>query len=232
MKDVTARSILRPEDEVALEQVSHLIGYPANTVLIRQGDDSDFVLYLRQGFVKAVRPDPSQTTPERAVPRIVGLTGPRGVVGEMAVITEAKRTADIVAVTDVEALYIPGSVWLEFLDQNPRVVLSLYRNAERQRAALTDRRVESALSTDQRIAKALLELKASGMGVDDSGGLRFQNIGQLDIAGLAGMSRESVAQSLKRFKARQIVETGRRLLIIRDLDAVQNIAALEMRSSA
>lgn len=198
-----------------LEAGGQVIGYPPNTTLIAEGDDSDFVLYIRKGHVKIVKGDP---------PGITGIHGPGCVVGELASITGQPRGADVVTISQLEALYIPGDLWLNFLKDHPRAMLAQLRITGMQLSNQASKRVESMLGSEQRVAKALLELEASGLGTKNIDGLTFTNVSQHDLAALAGVSRESAVLVLRHLKSLSIVATGRQRITVRDLDAVLAIA--------
>jgi CRP/FNR family cyclic AMP-dependent transcriptional regulator len=223
-------SILTPDQMEMLATAGDVIHRPVDTMLVSEGESSDFVLIILSGHVKAVRADGSGATGKRAIPHIVGLHGPGSVVAEMAAVTGQRRTADIITVSTVECIYVPSSAWLQFLHANPTVVFALYRLGQLQRSAMTTRRVESALSAERKLAKALLALEDSGLGVSCASGLRFTNITQHDLAGLADISRESVVQGLRHFKTENIVITGRRQVTVCDSAALRTISEREHRA--
>lgn len=73
----------------------------AGAVLVRQGERGDDVFLIRHGEVEAARTD-------GASERVLSRSGPGALIGEIAVLTGSARTATVRAVTQVEALLIPG----------------------------------------------------------------------------------------------------------------------------
>lgn len=64
-------------------------------------------------------------------------------------------------------------------------------------------------------------LRGLGVRAEDGIVLRFS---QLDLASLVGVSRDAVVPVIRALKANDIVRTGRKMIIIRKLDALREIA--------
>lgn len=210
---------LTQEDLNALLPDSHRVSYPTGTVVVREGDDSDFVLYIERGHLKAETGNP------RA---IVYIHGPGRLAGELAVMTSSRRTADLVAVSQVEALLISGHVWLEYLLANRRVNLAMLRHLA-GRIVARDQQPESMTSSEHKIARGLLRLADSGMGDKVETGLRISGVTQRDLGSLCGLSRESAAAVLRRLREDKIITTGRGSLTIHDLEAIESLASRAVR---
>ena len=107
-------------------------------------------------------------------------------------------------------------------------VLTIRRAVSDDRKDESDRKLaeSSSLAVEQKLAKALAELVAKGLGERREEGivLRFS---QLDLASLIGASREAVVPVIRALKASGIVTTGRKMLTIADLAAVDAVAQSE-----
>jgi CRP-like cAMP-binding protein len=100
--------------------VMHRAEYAAGESLIRQGDPAEFLLLMISGRASArVRDMP----PDRAP---VGVFRPGDVVGEMSLVTDAPRTADVVADTEVRCLRLSAADFHALAERHPevRVVLT------------------------------------------------------------------------------------------------------------
>src|SRR5215475_241654 len=82
----------------------------ARSTIFGERDGTDFCLLIESGLVKVMAGEPEQ---------LIALRGPRDLVGEGAAIFEEPRTASIIALTDVEALWIPGRRFVEYCDEHP-----------------------------------------------------------------------------------------------------------------
>lgn len=75
--------------------------YQPGEILVRQGESGDDVLLIREGETVVVREGPDG---ERPLNRL----GPGSLIGEIAVLTGAPRTATVRAATSVDVLLLPG----------------------------------------------------------------------------------------------------------------------------
>ncbi len=200
---------------------AHAVSYPKGAILTRAGEHSDYVVYLRTGHVKSCAQDP------RA---IFGIHGPGSMIGELAPLTGEPRSADLVALTPIDVLHIPGDVFLKLLQSNPQVHLALTRRLARRVRELGEVQEESFLTSERRLARAILRIVDSGIGVEGKNGLTIAGFSQSDLADLARISRESVSAVLKEFKVRGSVSTGRERFIIHDKTAIEVLAMRRDRS--
>ncbi|MEU5873299.1 Crp/Fnr family transcriptional regulator [Glycomyces sp. NPDC047369] len=193
----------------------HRIAYPARTLLVRHGDRSDFVLYLIDGYAKSVSHQPERV--------ILGIHPPGKLVGELAALTHRPRSADLVALTDIEALFIPADTFLKLITDGGPLALAV---AERLAVRVQELgvRVESITSAEQKLAQAVIELARSGIGFQSADGLHLTGFNQRDLASLAGISRESVSAILKPLKEQKVVTIGRQRIAIHDLAAFEALA--------
>ncbi len=198
----------------ALEGVGDVTRFPAGSILMGEGELTDFALLIRKGHTKVVSGIPQ---------RIIAIRGPGEIVGEMAAILKRPRSASIFSLDDVESLYLSAAKWLAFLNENSRAALAQVYATQKRIAEATEKVVQSLLGAEQKLAKSILELESKGLGhaAFDGIGLRFS---QQDLASIAGVSLDSVKQVIRSFKARGIVATRRQMTIVRDLNTLQMIA--------
>jgi hypothetical protein len=103
-----------------LLSVMHLREYAPGEHLIRQGDPAEFLLLILGGTASArVRDTPADRLP-------IGAFAPGDIVGEMSLLTDEPRTADVVADTFVRALQLSSADFHVLTNQHPdlRVVLT------------------------------------------------------------------------------------------------------------
>ncbi|MFB9661686.1 Crp/Fnr family transcriptional regulator [Glycomyces mayteni] len=216
-----ASGFLTQEELDRLLPAGHPVSYPTGTILVREGDQSDFVLYLRSGHIKAITGEPK---------RIIYIYSPGSIAGELAAILEKPRSADLVCINEVEAHFIPGPVWLEFLMAETRVNLAMMRHLA-NRLLVNDRpEVESATTSEFKIAKGIWRLLSAGMGKQVADGIRISGVTQRDLGSLSGLSRESAAAVLKRLRETGVVTTGRASLIVKDPAAIERLLLNERKA--
>ena len=115
---------------------------PAGTRLVAQGAPADGIRFLMEGEVE-VRQD--RAAGQAVVAR---LTRPAA-IGELSTLNVTAATADVVAVTPVRTLLLPGEVLLELLTQHPRLAIGLLRTLS-ERLIATTRRLEEGTPTGVR----------------------------------------------------------------------------------
>jgi CRP-like cAMP-binding protein len=97
------------------------VHHSAGDVIFRRGDDGDVLYIVRDGTVELVLEDGTGVQ-----------VGPGESFGEMAIIDKSPRSADAVAVTDVELCSISRGVFLVLVQDTPHFALELMKS-------LTDR---------------------------------------------------------------------------------------------
>ncbi|GAA2260833.1 Crp/Fnr family transcriptional regulator [Glycomyces scopariae] len=192
----------------------HRVSYPKGSLLVLNGDHSDFVLYLIEGYVKSVQRNPDC---------ILGIHSPGMFIGELAALTSKPRSADMVALTDITALFVPGDTFLKVVSGSPRLAASMMRQLG-ERVQELGERVESIISAEQRLARAILAIVHSGIGAKRNDGLELIGFNQRDLASMASVSRETVSAILKPLRASGAVTVGRGRITIHDLAPFEAVA--------
>ncbi len=111
LKGVELFTAIHGEDLVPLARVTHEAHFKAGEVFIRQGDLGTCLYIIVDGEVDIVIRGVGQVARRAA----------RGVIGEMAVISQQARSADCIAVGDVTALRIDHADFWELLDEQPQL---------------------------------------------------------------------------------------------------------------
>lgn len=215
-------SFLNEEESLALEAISDVIHRPSGDVLMGEGERTDFALMIRKGYVQIQVGDGG---------RIIAIVGPGEMVGELAAIRHAPRSATVITIQAVEALYISGEKWLGFLYSHPRVFHAVAAMLADRLDATNRKNIESYLSVEQRLAKIFIELEDKGLARTTERGAVL-NFSQAQLADLVGASRESVVQVIRTFKGKNIVVTGRHAVTLLDLDALRRIAHGDLTASS
>jgi CRP-like cAMP-binding protein len=208
---------LHTEEELCeLEGIGPTIHRFAGHPFFLEGEPGDFALLIKKGYAKVMRGAPS---------RIVDVRGPGAIVGEMAVLRGKRRTASLVAFSDVEALYLPRVRWLRFLYGHPRTMHALLVMTDDMADRAVRKTVESELAVERQLAKRIIELVDMGLGEHNSDGSVVLRVSQHDLASLIGAKKlDSVKKVIKQIKVSGIVDTGRQLIRIVQPDRLRQIA--------
>jgi small-conductance mechanosensitive channel/CRP-like cAMP-binding protein len=123
LKALSEVDVLAPlsRDELeAITAATRLHFYSRGETIIRKGTDGDSMFVVADGEVSVRNPDDTSVG-RREVARL----GPGTVFGEMALFTGEARAADVVALTDVNALEIAKDALAPILLDNPDLTLAI-----------------------------------------------------------------------------------------------------------
>jgi CRP-like cAMP-binding protein len=194
--------------------------FARGSALFHEGQVGDRVFMITFGEVKLAR----MTETGKEV--VLGVRGPGTLLGELAAIDGAPRSTGAHALTDVEADVVSMRDFRALLASSPeanQAVLELLAARLRE----SDETIFDFVAHDTvgRIARRLIDLASThGTPVDD--GVRIDlPLSQEELAGWVGSSREAVAKALQVMRDLGWVETGRRVMVVRDLDAVERRAS-------
>ncbi len=106
---------LRPE--LADELESHMVeqSFAAGEYLIRQGDPGNSLILIRDGWANIVVAD------EHGVPHEIDRSGPGAILGEMALLTEAPRSANIIARDAVTISVLSAQTFHDYATKHPQI---------------------------------------------------------------------------------------------------------------
>jgi len=160
--------------------------------------------------------------------RILAILGPGAVIGELAMLTQAPRSATISAISESELAFVSRAAFRSLAEQHPQIYESLTILLA-QRLLSTNAMVAAAsfLPLRGQAARAILDL-ATAYGRDVGGGriLIQQKITQSDLAAMAGISRENISRILADWMRRKVLSR------LAGYYCVENRAALDVELEA
>jgi len=194
---------LDPGELERIAQVAIPRSFPKGARVFHEGDTSDACYVVREGEVRVTR--------EHSDGRAIALAtlGPGELVGELAMLDGGVRSASVEALTDVELLAVSAADMRGLLERNADITTKLVvKLAERLRE--TNERIsrQSFQTVPSRVAGVLSQLvneQSAELGRD---GVTIR-MNQVDLAQLAGTSRESVSRFLAVLERAGVVRVGR-----------------------
>ena len=180
-------------------------------ILFEEGERGDDCFVIHSGAVKVLRrvPDGRRITLARL--------GPGSVVGELALFNGEHRSATVEAIEGTLAVALGGDDVMSILRADPEAAISVAVGlADRLRAA-NERMFEHALATvNGRVAATLLgqveARQAQGAGDRD-----VEVVGSpIDVARLAGASRESVTRVMHWLENEGVISLKRGKTVVHD----------------
>ena len=181
--------------------------------IMTEGEASDHVVVLLSGRAKVS----SYTEDGKEV--VLAVRGPGELLGDFSALDGAPRSATVAALETIEALILGSERFLQFLEDHPRVAILLLRTWSHRVRDADRKRVEfGAYDTPGRVARRLLELVER---YGDQEGRITLSLTQDELAGWTGSSREAVSKALREFRDRGWITTGRRSIVVLDVDALR-----------
>jgi CRP/FNR family transcriptional regulator, cyclic AMP receptor protein len=187
---------------------------PRGTTLFMEGHAVDRVGVILQGRVKVCHlTDDGQEI-------MFTLREPGDLLGHMEAITAGTAIATVITLEPVEGLFLSAGDFRAFLQEHPRVALLLLERTTRHLIDSDRRRLE-LIDSVGRVARRLVEI-ADRYGEPVEGGMRITlPISQTELASWVGISRKAVSNTLQVLRRRGWIQTGRKTIIVKDLDALR-----------
>jgi CRP-like cAMP-binding protein len=210
-------TLLSDEARAELDRIGRRRHAERGEILLARGDTSDHVLVLVSGRVKVVVPTSS------GAESVLTFRGPGSLLGDLALVDQSPRSANVVAIEPVELIAIPASAFRAYLDKQTGVALAMLASLS-AKLRESDRRLSEFIGADAlgRICARLVELCEIQGDADASGPVQISlPITQEELAGWTGSSLESTAKALRSLRSLGWIATGRRAIEVRDLAALR-----------
>lgn len=213
---------LTPATRATVQEVGRHVRYPSGTAVMFPGQVGDSVHFLISGHVKIVAHGigGKQT--------LLGLRGPGEILGEMSILDQQPRGSAVMAVDAVETFVMPAARFRAELDRAPDLAIIVMEFlVHRLRDADTKRAEYLSLDSTGRIAARIVELaERFGSGAGDGTVAIMLPMTQAELAGWAGASVESAGRALATLRKLGWIETERRRIVVRELEALRTRATI------
>ncbi len=171
-----------------IEQHAQVRNFPKNAVIVNQGDATDSLYIIVVGKVKVFLND------ENDKEVILNMLGPGEYFGELAIFSEEKRSASVMAVQKSTFCIISKQNFRKILDQHPDIIFGMAKNLTSRVRLLSDNiKTLALLDVYGRVAKTLLDLAVS----QDGRLIIEDKPTQQELANRVGASREMVSRILR-----------------------------------
>lgn len=187
---------------------------------MHEGEPGERVMILLEGHVKA-----SAVTPE-GHELVLSFRGPGDVLGELSFLDAQARSSSVTAIEPVEALVLSAQSFRAYLESTPSAAMTMIEVLGRRFRDANRKRIQfGASDTIGRVAARLVEL-AERYGEPADGGIRVGlPITQEELGSWTSSSRAGVAKALQTMRELGWIETDRRRIVIRELEALTGRAA-------
>jgi CRP-like cAMP-binding protein len=211
---------LSEDDARELRAIGRVRHYDAGEAIFHEGDDPGGVHVLLSGSVKVA------TTTAQGKEAILALRGPGDLVGELGAITRSARSSAVRALEPVQTLAIGAREFRQFLDTHPHASMNLVLVLIERLQSSDDGRVEyAAHDVVGRVACRLVELcERFGQPTAGEGDAVEVAFSQEELAAWTASSREAIAKAMRLLRELGWIETHRRRIVVRDLEALRRYA--------
>jgi CRP/FNR family cyclic AMP-dependent transcriptional regulator len=190
--------------------------FPSGTRVFHEGDQSDACYIVRSGSFRVTREHPDG----RAI--TLANLGPGDIFGELAMLDGEVRSASVEALDDGELLALPGADVRALLSRHPEITVKLVAALVRRLRQANERISRQSFQTvPSRVAGVLSQLVAEEAPLQDGEGVTIR-MNQVDLAQLAGTSRESVSRFLADLERAGVVRCGRGRVTVLDRLKLRN----------
>lgn len=123
--------VLPPEELDHLAARCHVVDYEPGTVLMSEGDFGTFMVAILWGRLEV------SVAGTRHATREVAVLGPGDIVGEMSLLTGARRSATVTAAKKISALEIPKTALEGLIVESPGLIARFAEMIEQRHAELS-----------------------------------------------------------------------------------------------
>jgi CRP/FNR family cyclic AMP-dependent transcriptional regulator len=209
---------LSASDRAKILALGHARQYHGGEVFFNQGDPSNFIIIIIDGYVKITAVSESGTE------SLVAIRTAGDIVGELSAFDGRPRSATARAADAVLARVIMKPELDRLLQENSGIARAFNQAVGAKLRQATRRRVDFRRDTRSRLAQVLVELY-NGSTTTRRDERMAIIVTQSELAGLIGASEPAVHKALRALRDAEIIGTGYGRLTIADISRLQRIAA-------
>ena len=210
-------ALLEAEDWSALQGCGQRRKVARAVVLMYEGDPGDRVVVLLAGRVKVT------TTGDDGQETLLSIRGPGEILGELSFLDDQPRLSTVTTLEPVEILAIAAAVFGRYLEERPRVALVILRSLSARFRDASRKRVQfRELDTVGRLAARLVELGERYGELTPEGTIISLPLTQDELGDWTGASHAGVAKALQTLRELGWIQTQRRRIVVRDIDALRH----------
>jgi CRP/FNR family transcriptional regulator, cyclic AMP receptor protein len=214
---------LADRDRDRLRENASVRAYQPGYMLTMEDAPSSDVMVLLSGWAKSTF---ATADGEEVVLRIYG---PGDIFGAEAALAGQPRSETVIALAPSTALLLPARRFADLLASSPGVARALtLAMLHRAQAADEQARLRHA-DASLRLARAILGLATRAVITAPDGITIPVSLTQEDLASMLGLSRSTVARTLRSLRHQGLIRTRYRSITITDPDALGRIAATASR---
>ena len=208
---------LSATEREAILALGHVRQYHGGEVFFNQGDPSNFIVIIIDGYVKIT------AVSESGIESLVAIRTAGDIVGELSAFDGRPRSATARAADAVLGQVIMKPEINRLLQENFGIGRAFNQAVGAKLREATRRQVDFRRDTKSRLAQVLVDLY-HGSASSRRDGKMAVLITQSELAGLIGASEPGVHKALRALRDAGIISTGYGRLAIEDISRLRQIA--------
>ncbi|HPU30337.1 MAG TPA: Crp/Fnr family transcriptional regulator [Syntrophorhabdaceae bacterium] len=205
IKNVSLFNILSDDELKLVAKIATIRHIPKGYTVFQEGERGDALYIIVKGKVKVSLYD------DEGREYILDFIGKDGFFGELSLLDDLPRSANIITTEECEFLVLKRDNFLKLLMENPEITINILKvMAKRLRAA--DERIKGLafFSVEGRVLKYLIDI-GERTGIKIKNHIIIENgPTQIEIASSCGCSRETVSRMIKNLSKKGILTVRKR----------------------
>ncbi len=205
IRNVSLFSKLTDQELEAISRITHVNSHGKGHVVCQEGEKGDALYVILKGKVKVCLYD------ENGREYILDAIGEGGFFGELALIDELPRSANVITLEQCDLLVVKRQDFVRVLMENPTITLGILKVLSRRLRAADEKIKGLAFySVEGRILKHLMDVgRQTGVEVKEFLVIE-RGPTQVEIASSCGCSRETVSRMLKHLMSKGVLTMRKR----------------------
>jgi len=206
-------------DDGELQQLTSVVReqhYRKHTTIVHIEDPGSALYILKSGLVKITLED------QHGYEMILRILYPTDFFGEMSLLDGMPRSATVTTQEASEVLTMSRDHFLSIIERSPKILLKMTAVLSR-RLRKANELIHSLAFFDVygKVARLLLNLAAERGRVTEQGTVIDMRLTQQELAELAGMTRETMARTLREFQQAGCIRVESGTISILELDMLR-----------
>jgi len=216
LKNVALFSELDDEELRRLASVVREQHYKKHTTIVHVDDPGSALYVLKSGLVKITIED------QHGYEMILRMLYPTDFFGDMSLLDGDPRSATVTAQEPSEVLTMSREHFLGIIEKDPKILLKM-TTVLSKRLRKANELIHSLAFFDVygKVARVLLNLAAERGRVTEQGTVIDMRLTQQELAELAGMTRETMARTLREFQQAGCIRVESGVISILELDMLR-----------
>lgn len=194
--------------------------YAKGEVIFSRGDVGDWMLVIESGDVEV------SVLAMDGRKSVLNYMEAGDVLGEVALLDNRDRSADAIALNNVNGLVIHRHTVKSYLEKNPQACFDLIETlCDRVRNASEMFETRALTAASARLSRCLLKIAEKWGAVEGNKVVIAHPISQSDLGDFSGIARENVNRYLKNWTKEGLLEFKKTGIVILDMEGLEALAS-------